>query len=39
MIKEIGGWFYLVNVGAFHGFAIPTRADAEALLAAARGAE
>jgi len=28
-----------VNVGAFHGFAIPTRADAEALLAAARGAE
>jgi len=34
MIKEINGWFYIVNLGAFHGFPFPTRADAlEALMA------
>jgi hypothetical protein len=34
MIKEINGWFYIVNAGAFHGFPFPTRADAlEALMA------
>lgn len=26
MIKEINGWFYIVNLGAFHGFPFPTRA-------------
>lgn len=28
MIKHISGWWYLVGLGAFHGFAFPTRADA-----------
>jgi hypothetical protein len=34
MIKEINGWFYIVNLGAFHGFPFPTRADAEEALMA-----
>lgn len=35
MIKEINGWFYLVNIGgAFHGFPFPTKRDAEEALRA-----
>jgi hypothetical protein len=38
MIKEINGWFYIVNLGAFHGFPFPTRADAlEAFMALTKG--
>ncbi len=33
MIKNISGWWYLVNVGAFHMFPFPTKADAEEALA------
>lgn len=32
MIKNISGWWYLVNVGAFHMFPFPTKADAEEAL-------
>lgn len=34
MIKCISGWWYLVGLGAFHGFAFPTRADAAEALQA-----
>ena len=33
MIKNISGWWYLVNAGAFHMFPFPTKADAEEALA------
>lgn len=33
MIKNISGWWYLVNVGAFHMYPFPTKADAEEALA------
>jgi hypothetical protein len=32
-IKNISGWWYLVNAGAFHMFPFPTKADAEEALA------
>jgi hypothetical protein len=39
MIKCISGWWYLVNAGAFHGFAFPTRADAAEALRALQAQE
>ena len=34
MIKCISGWWYVVGLGAFHGFAFPTKQDAEEALQA-----
>jgi len=34
MIKCISGWWYLVGLGAFHGYPFPTRADAAEALRA-----
>lgn len=39
MIKRIAGWWYLVNAGAFHGYAFPTRADAAEALEALQAQE
>jgi hypothetical protein len=39
MIKEINGWWYLVNAGAFHGYPFPTKADAEEALASLKEAQ
>ncbi len=39
MIKCISGWWYLVGLGAFYGFAFPTRADAAEALEALQAQE
>ncbi len=38
MIRVITGWFYLVNMGgAFHGYPVPTRSDAQEAIDALKG--
>ena len=32
MIRCINGWWYLVGIGAFHGYPFPTRDDAAEAL-------
>lgn len=39
MIKQISGYWYLVNVGAFSHYPFPTRLDAEEALMALKGDE
>ena len=34
MIKCISGWWYLVGLGAFHGYPFPTKQDAAEALQA-----
>lgn len=38
-IKEINGWWWIINANAFHAYPFPTRSDAEEILAAVLDAE
>lgn len=33
MVKEKGGWWFIVGAGDFYGYPFPTRRDAEEVLA------
>jgi hypothetical protein len=38
-IKEVNGWWWIINANAFHAYPFPTRSDAEEILAAVHDAE